>query len=185
MWGRHDLLERLSPYRVRPSSDTPPDSWETGTLNHEGLAGFVAAVDYLAGLGSDQGRGPAASRRRAIAAGFDAIRRHEADLSRAFLGLAREVPGLRIFGIGDPDRVEERTPTFALRLGDLSPREVAIVLADAGCFVWDGNYYAVAIMERLGLEATGGAVRIGFCHYNTLQEVERVVAELVLIAASV
>jgi cysteine desulfurase family protein (TIGR01976 family) len=184
MWGRHELLERLSPYRVRPSSDTPPDSWETGTLNHEGLAGFVAAVDYLADLGHRTEGAPGGSRRASIAAGFEVIGAHEAELSRAFLERAREVPGLRIFGISDPDRADERTPTFALRLEDASPREVAAALADAGCFAWDGNYYALAIMERLGLEATGGAVRAGFCHYNTVGEVERVVGELARIAAS-
>jgi selenocysteine lyase/cysteine desulfurase len=94
------------------------------------------------------------------------------------------VDGLRIYGVSDPSRVGDRTPTFALRLGDRPPRGVAAALADAGVFVWDGNYYALALMERLGLEMMGGAVRVGFCHYNTVDEVDRVVEELARAAAS-
>jgi cysteine desulfurase family protein (TIGR01976 family) len=178
MWVRPDVSARLEPDRVRPAPSEPPDRWETGTLDHEGLAGFVASVEYLADLGQRFGDPANGSRRSAIVAAFDAIRAHETELSCRFLQGVATVPSLRLYGIEDPDRVMERTPTFALRLGDRSPRDVAAALADRGVFVWDGNYYSLAIMERLGLEATGGAVRIGFCHYHAIEEVDRVVDEV-------
>ncbi len=99
-----------------------------------------------------------------------------------FLDGIGSIPGVRLFGITDTDRVHERTPTFAIRMGDRNPVETAKVLAERGVFVWDGNYYALELMERLGLEETGGAVRIGFCHYNTPAEVDRVLEELAALA---
>jgi selenocysteine lyase/cysteine desulfurase len=99
-------------------------------------------------------------------------------LSTGFLGALGGLPQVRLYGIEDPSRVDERTPTFAIRVGDDHPRATAEALAERGVFVWDGNYYALAIMERLGLEATGGAVRVGFCHYHSLDEVDRVLSEL-------
>jgi cysteine desulfurase family protein (TIGR01976 family) len=187
--ARRELLARWTPDKVRPSPDVAPERWETGTQNHEALAGFVAAVDYLAGLGRGGPTGPAAGsgagpggRRSRLLAAFDAIVEHEAALSRRFLEGAATVPGLRLFGIADPARAHERTPTFAVRIGDRPPVETSKALADRGIYTWDGNYYAVELMERLGLEATGGAVRIGFCHYHTAEEVDRVVEALAAIA---
>jgi cysteine desulfurase family protein (TIGR01976 family) len=183
MYAKHDLLEDWPAYRVRPSHEHGPERWETGTANHEGMAGFVATTEYLAEVG---GAGPAsarASRRDAVVAGFEAIRRHEADLSRRFLGGLTEVGDVSLYGIVDPERVDERTPTFALRLGDRDPRDTARALGERGIFVWDGNYYALGIMERLGLEESGGAVRVGFCHYHSEADVDRVLAELVDLAA--
>jgi cysteine desulfurase family protein (TIGR01976 family) len=174
MYGRRELLERLRPYKVRPAHDEPPDRWETGTKNHEALAGFVATVDYLAGIA---GAGGGELRARVVA-GMEAVRRAEAELSTRFLEGIVDVPGAHMFGITDLERCDERTPTFALRLGATHPRAVAEELGRRGIFVWDGNYYALAIMHRLGLEDSGGAVRIGFCHLNTVDEVERVLAEL-------
>jgi cysteine desulfurase family protein (TIGR01976 family) len=174
MFGRRALLERLHPYKVRPAHDEVPDRWETGTKSHEALAGFAATVEYLAGLGPGGGH----DRRSDVIAGMDAVSRAEAAMSARFLGGVADLAGARVFGIADPQRIDERTPTFALRLGDLHPRAVAEELGRRGIFVWDGNYYALAIMERLGLEATGGAVRVGFCHYNTLAEVDRVIEAL-------
>jgi len=166
MAGSGDLLSSLQPDKVRPATDDIPDRWETGTKNHEGLAGLVAAVDYLASLGD----GP--SRRDRITTAMDRITNHEAQLSDRFLrGLP---PGARLLGIADPSHVAERAPTFALRLNDRHPRDDAEAFAKRGIFVWDGDYYAMAIMQRLGLAATGGATRIGFCHYHTPDEVDRV-----------
>src|SRR5439155_2244878 len=147
MWARTDVLERLRPYKVRPAPESPPDRWEWGTLNHEGLAGFVAAVDYVAALGEPFVADAGTSRRQAIVSAFDAIANHESTLAARFLEGAAAVRGFRLFGIADPARLAERTPTFALRLGDTPPRQVAQALADRGVFVWDGNYYALAIME--------------------------------------
>ena len=106
----------------------------------------------------------------------------EADLSRRFLDGLSSIPRVRLFGIADTGRVGERTPTFAIRVGDQHPAETAKALAERGVYVWDGNYYALEIMERLGLEDSGGAVRVGFCHYNTPAEVDRVLDELESIA---
>jgi cysteine desulfurase family protein (TIGR01976 family) len=172
-FGRRELLASLTPYKVRPASDALPHRFETGTQDHEALAGWVAAVDYLASLGL-----AGHDRRTALADAFDvAIRGWEAELSRRFLEGSRGVEGLVVYGITDPARIDERTPTFAVRLGEQHPFETAKALAERGVYVWDGHYYAIELMERLGLE-DGGAVRIGFCHYNTPGEVDRVLETL-------
>ncbi|MBI4259488.1 MAG: cysteine desulfurase-like protein [Actinobacteria bacterium] len=177
MFGRRELLERLEPYKVRPAPDAGPDRWETGTQDHEGLAALAATVDYLADVGRGFGE-PGGDRRAAVTAGMEAIRAYEEDLTRRFLEEVAGIAGVRVYGIADPDRAGERTPTFAIRVGDHPPREVAGELGRRGIFVWDGNYYALAVMERLGLEESGGAVRIGFCHYNTDAELDRVLRTL-------
>jgi cysteine desulfurase family protein (TIGR01976 family) len=175
---RRELLAEWRPYKLRPAPDEAPDRWETGTQNHEGLAGLSAAVDYLAGVGRDAGLPGASSRRDAVVAGFEAIGAHERDLSARFLeGLAR-IPSVRLWGVGDTARIAERTPTFALRVGDQHPAETAEELGRRGILVWDGHYYAITVMERLGLLDSGGAVRVGFCHYHSTDEVDRVLNEL-------
>ena len=179
VFGRRELLASLRPYKVRPASDEPPDAFETGTQNHEAFAGWIAAVDYLAAFaGSEIG-----DRRARLSDAFErTIVPYEAELSRRFLDGIGSIPGVRLFGIPDADRVHERTPTFAIRVGDRHPAETAKVLAERGIYVWDGNYYALELMERLGIEETGGAVRVGFCHYNTPAEVDRVLEELAALA---
>jgi cysteine desulfurase family protein (TIGR01976 family) len=161
MVARAEAQAAWRPYRVRPQYDTPPDRWETGTLSHEALAGLMATVEYLEWVG-----------------GMQAVRATEYELTVRFLSGLREVPGVTLYGIADPARADERTPTFAIRLAGWSPRALAEELGRRGIFVWDGNYFALAVMERLGLESTGGAVRIGFCHYNTTEEADRVLDEL-------
>lgn len=172
MYGRRGLLDEMQPYKVRPSHNEAPDRWETGTSNHEALAGFIAAIDYVKGIGGARGG------REAVAESMRSIEAYERTLSERFLEGVSSLEKVTLFGISDRSRVAERTPTFALRVEGLKPRAVAEELGRKGIFVWDGNYYALAIMERLGLEDSGGAVRIGFCHYNTLEEVDRVVTEL-------
>jgi cysteine desulfurase family protein (TIGR01976 family) len=181
MFGKRDLLARWRPYKVRPAPDNVPDRWESGTLSHEALAGFVAAVDYIAGLGNEFGvpeaSSPPASRRTAVLEGMRMVASHEAGLSLRFLDAIRQiVPDARLFGIRDSSA--GRTPTFALRLDGRTPRSAAEALARQGIFVWDGNYYALAVMERLGLEPSGGALRVGFCHYNSADEVDRMLEAL-------
>ena len=172
LFARRELLRSLRAYKVRPASEELPYRWETGTQNHEAFAGFVAAAGYLADLGGG------GDRRAAITAGMSAIRSHEAELSVRFLDGVRSIDPVSLFGIADPARVDERTPTFAVRVGDRHPAETAKALGERGIFVWDGHYYALELMERLGLQETGGAVRIGFCHYNSVDEVDRVVETL-------
>jgi cysteine desulfurase family protein (TIGR01976 family) len=172
LFARRELLRTLRAYKVRPASEELPYRWETGTQNHEAFAGFVAAVGYLAELGGDH------DRRSSVTKGMARVRAHEAELSRRFLDAVAGLDTVSLYGIADPARVDERTPTFAVRAGDQHPLETAKALGERGIFVWDGHYYALELMERLGLEETGGAVRIGFCHYNTEAEVDRVVEAL-------
>ncbi|HEX6331073.1 MAG TPA: cysteine desulfurase-like protein [Actinomycetota bacterium] len=177
LYGRREVLDRLTPYKVRPATDARPGAFETGTQNHEGMAGWIAAVEYLASLGD----GP--TRRAGLESAFtSAIAPWEETLSRRFLDGLATVPGVRLWGIAEVDRLSERTPTFAVRVGDRHPAETAKALAERGVFVWDGHYYALELMERLGLQETGGAVRIGFTHYHTLDEVDRVLEELAALA---
>ncbi|HEX5938034.1 MAG TPA: cysteine desulfurase-like protein [Actinomycetota bacterium] len=167
---RRELLETWGPYKLVPAPDDAPERWETGTQNHEGLAGLTAAVDYLASLGGEAG-----TRRERLVAGYEAIAAHERRLADRFLEGIAELADVRMWGIADPGRVTDRTPTFAIRVGDDPPAETAKRLAERGIFVWDGDYYAREIMVRLGLFDSGGAVRVGFCHYHSLAEVDRVV----------
>jgi cysteine desulfurase family protein (TIGR01976 family) len=172
---RRSLLESWTPYKLVPASDDAPDRWETGTQNHEGLAGLVAAVDYLAGIAGGAG----SARRERLRASYDAIAAHEEQLADRFLEGVADLPHVRLWGIADRARRDERTPTFAIRVGDEHPAQTAKRLAERGIFVWDGDYYAREIMTRLGLFESGGAVRVGFCHYHTLDEVERVLEALI------
>jgi cysteine desulfurase family protein (TIGR01976 family) len=175
---RRDLLAGWRPYKLRAAPDDVPARWETGTQNHEGLAGLVAAVDYLASVGREFGVPLDGTRRGEVVAAYDAIQSHERELSLRFLeGLAR-MPRVRLWGIGDPARVGERTPTFAIRIGEQHPAETAEKLGRRGVLVWDGHYYAITVMERLGLLESGGAVRVGFCHYHSTDDVDRVLGEL-------
>jgi cysteine desulfurase family protein (TIGR01976 family) len=177
LYGRAELLERLPAYKVRPAHD----AWETGTQDHEGIAGALAAVDYLAEVGRLSGARAGGSRRQDLAAAMAAIAAHERDLgARLLTGLA-DIPSLRLWGLADPHRLAERTPTFALRLEGWTPRGLATALAERGIYAWDGDFYATGLMERLGLAQSGGVVRLGLVHYNTAAEVERtlhVLAEL-------
>lgn len=170
LYGKAEHLERLRPYKVRPASDAAPDRWMTGTQNHEGLAGVVAAVDYLASLG----RG--ATRREALLDAMTRIKDYERGLSERLVAGLLQIPGLTFYGIGDPARFGGRTPTVSFRLAGRTPREVAAALGEHGIFVWDGNYYALSLSERLGVEPTGGMVRVGLAHYNTADEVDYLLA---------
>jgi cysteine desulfurase family protein (TIGR01976 family) len=178
-WGRSEVLERLRPFKLRPASDEVPFRFEYGTLNHEGLAGLLGTLQYLESIGAEVESRVAAEvgayqgRARRLKAALTAFRAYERGLSeRLLVGLA-EIPGLRLHGIADPARAEERVPTFAFTLDGVHPRSACEQLAARGFNAWDGDYYALAIMDRLGLEPTGGAIRIGLVHYNTGDEAER------------
>ena len=173
LYGKYDLLDRLTAYKVRPASNMPPGKWETGTQSFESLSGVVAAVDYLAGLGGGGG-----TRREQIIRGMGAIKRYEGTLSERFLHKATRIPGLRVFGLTDVEELDKRTPTFAVSLDGYTPEALATLLGERGFFVWHGHYYAVAVMERLGLLDRGGLVRIGFVHYNTIDEMDKLFATL-------
>ncbi len=177
LYGKRAHLTRLRPYKVRPASDASPDRWETGTHNHEGLAGVAAAIDYLAELGR-RVEPNAAKRRSALLAAMAAIREYERGLADQLIGGLLKIPGLTFYGISDPARFDQRTPTVAVRLAGYRPRELAGYLGDQGMFTWDGNYYALSLTERLGVESNGGMLRLGLVHYNTGEEVARVLEAL-------
>lgn len=181
LYGRLDLLDGLRAYKVRPAPDEPPGKWMTGTQNHEGIAGVLGALEYLEwladGFAHDQ-VGPWKEvgfdgRRLKFKAAMTAIRAYEFELSRALLEAIEAVPGTRIYGLTDRKRLDERVPTVSFTLQGTSPRQVAEDLGKLGFYVWDGNYYALAVTERLGVEGSGGMVRVGAVHYNTLDEIQR------------
>jgi len=157
VFGRRELLESWRPYKVRPAAETPAGSrYETGTLAHELLAGFVAAVEYLTEIG------------------WDFVLEHERSLGHRFLA------GLpAAWQLHGPPTMDGRVPTFAITHETVSPSAAAERLGERGFAVWHGNYYAVEIMQRLGLE--DGAVRVGIVHYNTEDEVRRLLDELAAI----
>jgi cysteine desulfurase family protein (TIGR01976 family) len=178
LYGRYDLLDALFPYKVRPASGDPPGKFETGTLNHEGIAGVLGALEYLEWLGANYGdvlgepdRQRYSGRRLHLKQAMAAIRSYEFGLGRALLEILEETPGVTIYGLRDLLRMEERVPTVSFTLQGRHPRKVAEELDKAGIYVWDGNYYALAVTERLGLEGKGGLVRVGPVHYNTLDEI--------------
>jgi len=181
LWGRGELLERMRPAKVRPAADDVPDRYETGTANHEALAGLTAAVEYLAEVGRRYG-GPFLphyagfeGRRLALKAGLAAIQQYERGLCWQMIAGLQQVSGLRIHGITDPARAGERAPTVSFTLAGRPAPEISRYLGDAGIFTWAGNFYALAVTERLGLEGQGGLLRVGLAHYNTAEEVGRLV----------
>jgi cysteine desulfurase family protein (TIGR01976 family) len=179
LWARRELGEGLTPYKVRPSPTTVPGKFETGTQSFEALAGLVATVDYLAAIGRrDETAAGTDGRRQLLAQAMFQIAAWERPMALRLVDALTTMSGVRVFGITEPARIGERCPTIACRIGDLPPLEVARRLNDHGIFVWDGNYYAIAVTERLGVEATGGMVRIGVVHYNTPAEVERLLVAL-------
>ena len=154
-FARRELLASWRPYKVRPAPDQPLGRrFETGTLPHELLAGFVAAVEYVESVG------------------WDAIRAHERALGERFLAGLPDT-----FAVHGLSSMDGRVSTFAFTHGERSPREIATSLGDQGIAVWHGDYYALEVMRRLGLE-DGGAVRAGFVHYNTEGEIDRLLEAL-------
>jgi len=179
LYGRAELLQSLPAYKVRPAHDR----FETGTQGFESIAGAGAAIDYLASVGqrfaapSDPGRGQSA-RRACLQAGMSAIRTHEMVLFGRLLDGLERIPGLRIWGITDRTRFAERTPTAAVTLDAIEPRPAAEALGARGITTWDGNFYAQALIERLGLAESGGVLRLGIVHYNTTGEIDRLLGAL-------
>jgi cysteine desulfurase family protein (TIGR01976 family) len=166
-WGRKELFESWPADRVRPADDVPAGHrFETGTQSHEAIAAATAAVDYLASLGD----GP--DRRARLDDAYGRIRVHEEELSAHALRRLAAIPGLTVYGVTDPDAVGKRTATFCVTLDGHAPRSLAEALAAESIASWDGNYYALSIMQRLGLEEHGGGLRIGFLHYTTRDEVD-------------
>jgi len=177
LYGKREHLEKLKPYKVRPATNTSPECWETGTQVQELIAGIAAAVDYIAELGRHSDSG-VKRRREALQAAYRATHQYEtALLSRLIAGL-QAIPNVKIFGITDTKRFDERCATLSFRLGDPHPTKIATFLGERGIFTWDGNFYALNLSERLGVEQRGGVLRVGLVHYNTADEVDRLLAAL-------
>jgi len=177
LYGKRQHLEKFTPYKVRPATNTPPESWETGTQVQELIAGIGAAVDYIAELGRHSDAG-VKSRRAALQAAYQATHQYESGLLTRLISGLPAIPGMRIFGITDRQRFEERCSTLSFRLGDHHPTKIAAFLGQRGIFTWDGNFYALNLSERLGVEQHGGVLRVGLVHYNTAEEVDRLLAAL-------
>ena len=171
LWGRADLLQDIEAYKLRPSATQPPAvRFETGTPSFEGMAGTSGAVEHLASLGGTEG-----GRRTRLLSGMTAVAVYERHLSRQFLAGLESLSGIRLYGPPDDN---DRVPTFAFTVEGHAPGEVATFLAERGIFAWSGNFYAQEAIARLGLEASGGVVRVGFCHYTTPDEVDALLAAL-------
>jgi cysteine desulfurase family protein (TIGR01976 family) len=168
---RSELARTLPADRVRPADERPVGHrFETGTLSHEALAGFVAAIDYVQSLGGDA---PGPTRRDRLDVAYARIEGHESTLTRSTLARLQEIDGLRLYGIADPARAGERTPTFCFNLDGWSPERLSAALGERGLFTYHGNYYALGAMTALDLESSGGAVRAGYLHYTTEEEADR------------
>jgi cysteine desulfurase family protein (TIGR01976 family) len=177
LYGKRAHLQQLHPYKVRANTNESPNRWEWGTLNHECIAGITACVDYIADIGRTL-KPSVSSRRAAILAAYGEFVRYERALCDRLLQGLRTMPGVKVYGITDPSRFDERCPTIALRAAGHTPLELATNLGERGIFTWDGNYYALNLTEQLDVEKDGGFLRIGLFHYNTVDEVDRLLAAL-------
>jgi len=183
LWGKYEKLDRLPAYKVRPAKNKPPYKFETGTQNHEGIAGTLGAVEYLAWVGEAFGdksqypkpQNPKSQRRAQLEEAMRLMVEYEQEVSRRLIGGLSQIPGLKVWGITDLNRLNRRVPTVSFTLKGWHPLEIAKKLAEQNIFVWDGHYYAVAIMDRLNLQHSGGMVRVGAAHYNTLEEIDQLI----------
>jgi cysteine desulfurase family protein (TIGR01976 family) len=180
LYGKRQHLKKLRPYKVRPNTNDIPNCWEWGTLNHECIAGIKACVDYWEELGR-RVHPEATTRRAAILAAHEAIHQHEHKMMEKMIAGLKAIPGLKLYGISDSSRFENRCATFVVRIEGHTPLELATKLGERGFFTWDGNYYAMNLTEQLDVERLGGFLRIGLVHYNTMEEVEGLLTTLMQI----
>jgi cysteine desulfurase family protein (TIGR01976 family) len=182
LYGRSDIVDALPTYKLEPAHHR----FETGTQSFEGQAGTLAAIEYLASVGVDHGSAEADDgRRERVRAGMSAIRRHEMALYERLAAGLEHIPGLRLHGITDQARFDSRTPTAAVTVDGTDPGAIAEALGRQGIAVWAGDFYATGLIRRLGLEGHGGVLRIGLTHYNTAEEVDRLVGALASVAEGV
>jgi len=189
LYGRYDLLDSLPAYKVRPASNLPPEKFETGTKNHEGIAGLLGTFEYLEWLGEnygaefvDQYSPDFQGRKQNLKCAMAAVQKYEYSINQAVLDTLEETPGVTLYGPSELTHIEQRVPTFGFRVKDIDPRTICKYLDKYGIFTWSGNYYALSVTERLGVEEKGGMVRVGAVHYNTIEEIThfgKVLAEIV------
>ena len=184
LWGRQDILASLEAYKLRAASDSLPSKFETGTQSHEGMAGTAAAVDYFAMIGEtmavdEQANYPSFDgRRKAVHAAMDCLFDYEKSLASALIEGLETLPGVRVRGVTAPDAMDRRVPTVAFTHDRLHPDEIAQALSERNIFVWSGHNYAVEVVKLLGLEDSGGVVRVGPVHYNTRSEIDTLIDAL-------
>lgn len=177
LWAKSEILEDLEAYKVRPSATVIPEKWMTGTQNFASLCGSRAAVDYLADLGRTLANDGSLQRRQALQIAYEAITIYEDQLCLRLLDGLAAIEDLKVHGITDINQLEDRVPTISITHPKLSASQIAFELGERGIFVWDGNYYALELTEQLNLEPEG-MVRLGLVHYNTLEEVDRLLEAL-------
>jgi selenocysteine lyase/cysteine desulfurase len=185
LYGKYELLDKLKAYKVRPAGDLPPDKFETGTQSFESISATLGAMEYLTWIGTSFGtefapqyQGNFSGRRLMLKQAMATIEDYELKLNQELLKGFNTIPGLHIRGITDPQHQQQRVPTFSFTLKSCSPRVVAEALDKAHINVWDGNFYALSVVDLLGLEGRGGLVRVGAVHYNTLAEIDVLIAAL-------
>ncbi len=184
LYGKYELLDRLTAFKVRPAENVPPHKFETGTQSFESIAGGAAAVNYLASVGETHGAAYTSDyssfsgRRLHLKTAMRATQAFEKNLFIRLMKGLQELPNMRMYGVTDYARFDYRAPTACFNLGGKHPHDVAAALGAQNINVWDGNYYALSLMERLDLEVSGGAVRVGLAQYNTPEEVDRLLAAL-------
>jgi selenocysteine lyase/cysteine desulfurase len=181
LYGKAEAFDRLPAFKVRPAHDR----FETGTAAFESIAGTLAATDYLRDVGRSYGdvaaapgAADASERRRELVAGMTAIVAYERELIARLIAGLQAIPSVTLHGITDPARGAERVPTVSVSLDGIAPRAAAEALGRQGIFVWDGDFYATGLIERLGKADTGGVLRLGLVHYNTADEVDRTLEAL-------
>jgi cysteine desulfurase family protein (TIGR01976 family) len=172
LWGRREILESLEPYKVRPAPESIPWSFSPGTASHEGMAGTAAAVDYFAWVGETMAGGEG-DRMQKLRAAMTCIAEYERELSRYLVRGLQALPGVRIHGITSEEAMPRRGPTVAFTHESRAPADIARALALENIFAWSGHNYAVEVAKSLGIFESGGAVRVGPVHYNTTDEVDR------------
>ena len=187
LWGRRELLERLEPYKVRPAPAEIPGCFETGTQSHEDFAGVAAAIDYFAWIGETmadayQDRWSQFSgRRQSVHAAMDFLFDYERSLAERLIDGLRQLNGVTVQGITAAEAMERRVPTVAFTHDSVAPDAIAGALAKQNIFAWSGHNYAIEVAKTLGIYDSGGAVRIGPVHYNSLAEIDEVLAALAVI----
>lgn len=184
LWGRQELLDQLHPYKVRPAPESSPGKFETGTMSHEGMAGTTAAVDYFAWIGETMAREYHAKndrfsgRRKFVHAAMDFLFDYETEVAQHLVGSLQRMPGVRVQGITAPDAMRRRVPTVSFTVAGVDPDTIAEALAAKNIFVWSGHVYAVEVAKALGIIDAGSVVRVGPVHYNSVAEVETLLASL-------
>ena len=183
LYGKYALLDNMPAYKVRPADNVPPHKFQTGTQSFENQNGLIGVMEYLEWVGEvsgvrDQVSGLRSVRANRIHAAMQASQAYEQELGRYLIENILKIPGVQFFGIRELDRLNQRVPTIAIRYKDEDPADTAKRLGEQGICVWNGNYYAVNLTERLGVEDRGGMVRIGLSHYSTVEEVDRLLAAL-------